>query len=179
MKINNLMRRVICFIAALLIAVGCSLSVFAADIDGDGYDDETGEYMGIATQAPYQQITEAVTEYVEPVTEYIPPATEHVEPRTTEYVQPVTQAAPEETQEQRNTEQVRQTENVNSNKSEQTATTEFVAPTVSKTVSSKTYSTNYTAGVVSWACVVVGVLVIVIMILSTKLDKRHSSGNRA
>lgn len=179
MKINNLMQKAICLIAALMIAVFCSLSAFAADNDGDGYDDETGEYVGVATQAPYQQETEPATEYVEPATEYVPPDTEYVEPQTTEYVQPETEDTPEETREQQDTEQVQQTENVNSNDSEQTATTEFVAPTVPKTVSSKMYSTNYIAGLVSWACVGVGILVIVIMLLSTKFDKKHSAGNKA
>lgn len=179
MKINNLMQKAVCFIAALMVAVFCSLSVFAADLDGDGYDDETGEYVGVATQSPYQQETVPASEYVEPATEYVPPETEYVEPQTTEYVQPVTEYVPQETQEEQATEKVQQTENVNSNESEQTATTEFVAPTVPKTVSSKMYSTNYIAGLVSWACVGVGILVIVIMLLSTKLDKKNSAGNKA
>lgn len=45
---------------------------------------------------------------------------------------------------------------------------------VDKSVSDKTYSTDYTAGVVSWICVGVGVVVILVMIISTKI-----SGSRA
>ena len=40
----------------------CTITVFATDLDGDGYDDETGEYIGQATeyvppetQAPLKQ----------------------------------------------------------------------------------------------------------------------------
>ena len=45
---------------------------------------------------------------------------------------------------------------------------------VDKSGSDKTYSTDYTAGVVSWICVGVGVVVILVMIISTKI-----SGSRA
>ena len=43
-----------------------------------------------------------------------------------------------------------------------------------KSVSNKAYSTDYTAGIVSWICVGVGLVVVLVMLVSTKL-----SGNRA
>ena len=45
---------------------------------------------------------------------------------------------------------------------------------MNKSVSKKTYSTDYTAGIVSWICVGVGVIVIIVMLVSTKI-----SGSRA
>ena len=41
-----------------------------------------------------------------------------------------------------------------------------------KSVSSKTYSTDYTAGIVSWICVGVGLIVVLVMLVSTKLSGR-------
>ena len=49
-------------------------------------------------------------------------------------------------------------------------TTEFVAPTLPKTVSTKNYTTNYAAGIISWLCVLVGVIVIISVAVSTKLS---------
>ncbi len=47
-----------------------------------------------------------------------------------------------------------------------------------KSVSDKTYSTDYTAGVVSWICVGVGVVVIIVMIASTKIHGARMSRRR-
>ena len=52
--------------------------------------------------------------------------------------------------------------------------TEFVPPTIPKTVSAKSYSTNYAFGVISWICVIVGVIVVLSVAVSTK-----ASGARA
>ena len=58
------------------------------------------------------------------------------------------------------------------------STTEFVAPTQAKTVSDKEYSTNYTEGIVSWMCVAVGVLVIAVVMISTKAGGRKADRKR-
>ena len=41
-----------------------------------------------------------------------------------------------------------------------------------KSVSNKGYATDYTAGIVSWFCVGVGVVVVLVMLISTKLGGR-------
>ena len=95
-----------------------------------------------------------------PTTEYVAPETE--EP-TTEYVQPETTEAPvqEETQYQNQYVETQATDS-----------TEFQAPTIAKTVSEKKYSTSYTAGIVSWICVGLGVVVIAVVMISTKVGAR-------
>ena len=49
----------------------------------------------------------------------------------------------------------------------------FEPPTLPKTVSKKTYSTNYTAGIVSWICVGVGLVVVLVVLISTKVSGRR------
>ena len=51
-----------------------------------------------------------------------------------------------------------------------TDTTEFVPPTIPKTVSEKSYTTNAAAGIISWICVIVGLIVIFAVAVSTKLS---------
>ena len=48
--------------------------------------------------------------------------------------------------------------------------TEFVPPTIPKTVSNKNYTTNVAAGIISRVCVIVGLIVIFAVIASTKLS---------
>lgn len=57
-------------------------------------------------------------------------------------------------------------------------TTEFVPPTIPKTVSEKSYSTNYAFGVISWICVLVGVIVIISVAASTKASAYRSRRRR-
>ncbi len=45
---------------------------------------------------------------------------------------------------------------------------------IDKSISTKTYSTDYTAGIVSWICVGVGLIVILVMLVSTKISGRKS-----
>lgn len=47
-----------------------------------------------------------------------------------------------------------------------------------KSLSDKTYTTDYTAGIVSWICVGVGLIVIFVMLVSTKISGRRSSSRR-
>lgn len=56
--------------------------------------------------------------------------------------------------------------------------TNFIAPPMDKSVSTKTYTTDYTAGIVSWICVAVGVVVIIVMLVSTKLTGRGGAQRR-
>ncbi|MGB5088397.1 MAG: hypothetical protein WBO03_04250, partial [Ruminococcus bromii] len=81
---------------------------------------------------------------------------------TTEYVQPETEAPKqEETQYQNQYVETKATDS-----------TEFQAPTIAKTVSEKKYSTSYTAGIVSWICVGLGVVAIAVVMISTKVGAR-------
>ena len=48
--------------------------------------------------------------------------------------------------------------------------TEFVPPTIPKTVSEKSYTTNYAFGTISWICVIVGLIVIISVAVSTKVS---------
>ena len=45
---------------------------------------------------------------------------------------------------------------------------------IDKSISKKTYSTDYTAGIVSWICVGVGLIVMLVMLVSTKISGRKS-----
>lgn len=45
---------------------------------------------------------------------------------------------------------------------------------IDKSISNKTYSTDYTAGIVSWICVGVGLIVMLVMLVSTKISGRKT-----
>ena len=47
--------------------------------------------------------------------------------------------------------------------------TDLNAIKIDKSISNKTYTTDNTAGIVSWICVGVGLIVMLVMLLSTKL----------
>lgn len=169
MKFEKLIKLVISFSLVAIIVAFCSLTAFAADLDGDGFDDETGAPVAVATE-PEQVYTEPV--YTEPIVE----TTVYVEP-TTEYVAPVETIAPTEPVTERQEEQPTQAKPEKGNKNNKKET-EFVPPTVAKTVSEKKYETNNTAGMVSWICVGVGVLVVVFVIISTKVGGRKAKRKR-
>ena len=167
MKSVSLLKKAFCFSIIITAVFFSTFSVFAVDYDGDGIDDDVSTVEPVytepvytepvATDNPYpEETTEYVPEtqpYQEVITEYIPPETEPYEPETevptqAQYVEP-----------------------------EQVGTTSFIqTPTVSKTVSKKQYSTNYTAGIVSWACVGVGIIVAAAVLISTKVSGRKAVG---
>lgn len=82
------MNRHLKLITALLLAIFCfsifTLTALAADLDGDGYDDETGEYIGVVTSPIVEDPTVApdpvVTDspYEEPTYEPAPVETDPV-----------------------------------------------------------------------------------------------------
>ncbi|MCH5297310.1 MAG: hypothetical protein J1E85_06555 [Ruminococcus sp.] len=161
MKNEVKFKRVLSLIIVAVIAFFCSATVFAVDLDGDGIDDEEPVYTEAPTEyvEPEPIYTEAPTEYVEPV--YTEAPTEYVEPEPvyteapTEDAEPVYTEAPTQYVEQAPVAQ---------------ETTEFQAPTLAKTISDKQYSTNYIAGIISWICVAVGVIVVAAVLISTKLS---------
>ena len=146
-------KRILPTVLAVLALSVCSITAFAV-----GEDD---------SQTPDPQPDPVVTEYVPDETEpqYTEPIyTEPVytEAPTTEYVQPETEAPKQEETQYQN--QYVETQAPDS--------TEFQAPTIAKTVSEKKYSTSYTAGIVSWICVGLGVVVIAVVMISTKVGAR-------
>lgn len=54
--------------------------------------------------------------------------------------------------------------------------TDLNAIKIDKSISNKTYTTDNTAGIVSWICVGVGLIVILVMLLSTKLTGGKTAG---
>lgn len=54
--------------------------------------------------------------------------------------------------------------------------TDLNAIKIDKSISNKTYNTDNTAGIVSWICVGVGLIVILVMLLSTKLTGNKAAG---
>lgn len=146
------------WITAVLTAVVLSLcAVSAVSAEEFSYEPEVPQTEYVAPQTEYIPETEEV--YTEPVYTEEPVYTDPVETEPeTEYVAPVTEyIAPE-------------TEYVNNLV---TPTEYFEPPTLPKTISQKTYSTNYSAGIISWICVGVGVIVIIVVLVSTKISGRR------
>lgn len=162
MKKEIMFKRILSLIVVAVITFFCSITVFAVDLDGDGIDDDEPVYTEAPTEyvEPEPIYTEAPTEYVEPEPVYTEPPTEYVEPVYTEELTEYVEPEPVETEPQ--TEYVAPAPVVQE-------TTEFQAPTLAKTVSDKQYSTSYTAGIVSWICVAVGVIVVAAVLISTKV----------
>lgn len=163
MKNKVILKRLFSILAVVVISLFSFMTAFAVDLDGDGIDDEEPVYTAESTEYVEPVYTEAPTEFVE--TEPVQPETqtEHIvtEPvqnnDPTEYVN--NEPKPEQTEEQ--------TQNAAPAPIVQ-ETTEFQAPTLAKTISDKQYSTNYTAGIISWICVAVGVIVVAAVLISTK-----------
>lgn len=161
-----LKKRIFPTLLAVLALSVCSITAFAVGEDDPQVPDSqpepvVKEYVPDETEPQYTEPIYTEPVYTEaPTTEYVAPETE--EP-TTEYVQPETTEAPvqEETQYQN---QYVETQAPDS--------TEFQAPTIAKTVSEKKYSTSYTAGIVSWICVGLGIVVIAVVMISTKVGAR-------
>ncbi len=163
MKSENLTKKALCIVLVIFAALCCTVTVFAEGEDETEYIEPPTEYI------------EPTTEYIEPVTE--PPVTNEYDqtdpPAQTDYIEPTTEYAEPVTDEPvQNQTQVQYVDPVQ-------ATTEyFQAPTLAKTVSTKKYTTNYTAGIVSWVCVGVGVLTVSIVLISNKVSGRKSSVRR-
>ena len=146
-------KRILPTVLAVLALSVCSITAFAVGEDDPQTPDPqpdpvVTEYVPVETEPQY---TEPI--YTEPV---------YTEEPTTEYVQPETEAPKqEETQYQNQYVETKATDS-----------TEFQAPTIAKTVSEKKYSTSYTAGIVSWICVGLGVVAIAVVMISTKVGAR-------
>lgn len=88
------MSRTLKLITALLSIIFCfsvcTLAVAAVDMDGDGYDDDTGELIVVATEEP--PVVVDPTDYIEPEPTYVEPEPEPTyvepEPEPTYYEEP-------------------------------------------------------------------------------------------
>ena len=171
MKQKQFSMIVSAILLTVLMTLFASQTVFAEDIP-EPYDPEIVETEPVQTEEPVY--TEPV--YTEPVYTDEPVYTE--EPIYTEeppeYTEPVTEPQPEETQAP--TEYAAPIENDNNNSGNIAPTEFFEPPTLPKTVSQKTYSTNYTAGIVSWICVGVGIIVMAVVLISNKISGRRRMG---
>ena len=146
-------KRILPTVLAVLALSVCSITAFAVGEDDSQTPDPqpdpvVTEYVPVETEPQY---TEPI--YTEPV---------YTEAPTTEYVEPETEAPKQEETQYQN--QYVETQATDS--------TEFQAPTIAKTVSEKKYSTSYTAGIVSWICVGLGVVAIAVVMISTKVGAR-------
>ena len=161
MKANKLLQ--------LIMALGCVLLLAFGSVSAVLAEEEAPSVVETETQAVE---TEPYT-VPEPETEPVP----ETEPSTEAPTEPET-AAPETTQPQTAaTEETQAQTGYIADVTERTPdTTEFVAPTLPKTVSTKNYTTNYAAGAISWICVLVGIIVIISVAVSTKLSGRRDRG---
>lgn len=169
MKSNSYLKKAVC-LSILIIAVFFSgFSVFAVDYDGDGIDDDISTVEPVEpveTEPVYTEPVATEPTYAEETTEYVPETEPPYAEETTEYVSPETEPFEPETEVPTQAQYV---------EPEQEDTTSYIqAPTVSKTVSKKQYSTNYTAGIISWVCVGVGVIVAAVVLISTKVSGRKA-----
>lgn len=166
------------FAAALVFSFG-AISAGAAEEDGGNpIRDFISELFDDEDTFP----TEPETLPTEPLpTEQPEPETVYTEPEPTE--PPVTEAPETETPE---TEPERryEPEETESPRDEYVQLLDDQAPTganaakMDKSVSNKTYATDNTAGIVSWICVGVGLIVVIVMLVTTKITgKRNYQGN--
>ena len=167
MKSVSFLKKAVCFSILITAVLFSGLSAFAVDYDGDGIDDDISTVEPVETEPVYTEPVYTEPSYIEETTEYVP-ETEPYQEETTEYV------APEETEPyEPETEAPTQAQYV---EPQQSTTSYIQTPTVSKTVSKKQYSTNYTAGIISWACVGVGIIVAAAVLISTKVSGRKAVG---
>ena len=161
MKSVSFLKKAVCFSIIIIAVFFSGFSVFAVnETDNDFTSVEPVETEPVYTEPV---VTEAT--YQEETTEYVP-ETEPYQEETTEYLPNTEPVEPE-------TEAPTQAQYV---EPQQSTTSYIQSPTVSKTVSKKQYSTNYTAGIISWACVGVGVIVAAAVLISTKVSGRKAVG---
>ncbi len=170
MKFDFLLKKAVCFSLLVIAVVFSTYSVLAVDLDGDGIDDEIATAQPVETEPEYTEPVETEIVYVEETTEYIPETVP--QEVTEEYQQPVETVATDEPYEEETQAYTQQAQYVET----QQETTYPQTPTVEKIVSEKKYSTNYTAGMVSWICVGIGVIVVLSVLISTKVSTRKSMG---
>lgn len=162
MKSVNFLKKAVCFSILLIVVFFSGFSALAVNETDNDYTTAAP----FETQPEYTEpdVTESL--YQEETTEYVP-ETEPLPQETTEYVPTETEPYEPETEAPTQAQYV---------EPQQSTTSYIQTPTVSKTVSKKQYSTNYTAGIISWACVGVGIIVAAAVLISTKVSGRKAVG---
>ena len=163
MKKYRISKYAICMLFAVLFMFVAAIGTNAVDIDGDGIDDGDVSETEVYPEPEYTE-----TQYTEPETypetePYTEPPTEYyTEEVTEEYTEPVYTEEPTEPYYEETTEY-----DFNNN-----VVNETVSPTQLSTskVSTKRYETNDAAGIVYWVCVIVGIIVLIFVLLSTKIS---------
>ena len=164
MKSKKLSLKAAALLFGLLLAVFGATGAFTAFAEEGAESEEQSSYFEeVSDTVPEELPTEPQTEYIEPETEQ--PETEPVQTEPPDQTEPV---ETEPVQTEAATEYGGYVE-------PEPEPTYFEPPTVPKTVSEKTYSTNYLAGIVSWCCVGVGLTVVLAALISTKASGRRAS----
>lgn len=159
------------FIAVLTAAVLTFFAVCGAGAAEDGYDDnqdaavsdlpadgDSGEQnSSVETNPlptePFTEYREPVTEPTEPVTEWAPAVVETLPPEDYGAIRDEYNALVESAEEETGLNNVK----------------------MDKSISNKTYTTDNIAGIVSWICVAVGLVVVLVMLVSTKAAGRGAA----
>lgn len=162
MKSVNFLKKAVCFSILLIVVFFSGFSALAVNETDNDYTTAAP----FETQPEYTEPDVTESSYQEETTEYIP-ETEPLPQETTEYVPTETEPYEPETEAPTQAQYV---------ETQQSTTSYIQTPTVSKTVSKKQYSTNYTAGIISWACVGVGIIVAAAVLISTKVSGRKAVG---
>ena len=168
----KLIKTVLCCILTTIIICTCSFSVFAVDPEASEFVGEPVETIA-ETEAfditePFTETEPVYTEEVYTTESYIETTEYYEEPTTTEpvYIE-TTDSVFEETEEPAPTEYIGAEDDL-------FGTTISPTQRSTSTVSTKRYETNFMAGTVSWACVIIGILVLIAFIASTKLSGQKS-----
>ena len=167
MKYKKLIPRAAAVLLGVMLIAFGTFGVLADNDDQSSAnpDSSQSEQVDPATEAP-QPVTEEPQPEPQPETEAPQPETEAPEPETEPETEPV-EKEPE-------TEEPDPNYYVNNGEDSNTDATKFlISPTVPKTVSKKTYSTNYAFGAASWICAGVGIVVILAVAISTKASGRR------
>lgn len=162
MKSVNFLKKAVCFSILLIVVFFSGFSALAVNETDNDYTTAAP----FETQPEYTEPDVTESSYQEETTEYVP-ETEPLPQETTEYVPTETELYEPETEAPTQAQYV---------EPQQSTTSYIQTPTVSKTVSKKQYSTNYTAGIISWACVGVGIIVAAAVLISTKVSGRKAVG---
>ncbi len=161
MKKNKLFARAAAVLLGVILIVFGTAGALAEMSDDSSSSDAPAQTERVEPETEPQPETEAP----QPETEAPQPETEAPQAET-EAPQPETEAPQPETQ--------NQIENIDNGNTG--ATEFFIPPTVPKTVSKKTYSTNYAFGIASWICTAVGIIVILAVAISTKAAGGRNRG---
>ena len=165
MKYKKLIPRAAAVLLGVMLITFGTIGVLADNDDQSSANPESSqsEQVDPVTEAPQPETVEPQTE-PQPETEAPQPVTEKPEEPKTEHVETET-----------NYEEPFYYIN-NGGDSNTDATQLLNAPTVPKTVSKKTYSTNYAFGAASWICAGIGIVVILAVAISTKASGRKNGG---